>query len=220
MEKEVEVLSDKFQGELAVTVRKEVRRKAEESFRWAVVLRLCNGGEFNAAALVATMKKAWNIGENLSYQEMIQNRLVVKLRNEEEYQRVLEGGPWTFIQSAIIAEKWRKGARPLNYNSTKIGMWVQIHNIPAELRKGTTPSELASLVGRVKDELQDRKKDFQRRKCDRFRVEVDVNVSLRTSVYLMDEEDDEPIWIDFRYERLPNICFKCGTLNHEQKVSL
>ncbi|KAL9690346.1 hypothetical protein QQ045_010744 [Rhodiola kirilowii] len=218
MEREVEVLSEKVQGELVVSVKKEVIQRAEESFRWAVFLKLSNGGEFNASALVAAMKKAWNIDGNLSFQEMYQNRVVVKLRNEEEFQRVLEGGPWTFMQGAVIAERWRKGARPNDYSSTKIRMWLQVHNVSPELREGTTPLELASLAGRViKDELQDRKKDFQRRKCDRFRIEVDVTVPLRTGVYLQEEDNREPTWIEFRYERLPNICSRCGRLNHEVK---
>ncbi|KAL9672282.1 hypothetical protein QQ045_028532 [Rhodiola kirilowii] len=74
--------------------------------------------------------------------------------------------------------------------------------------------ELAVSV-KKEDELQDGKKDFQRRKCDRFRIEVDINTPLRTGVYLLEEESKDPIWIDFRYERLPNICSRCGRLSHE-----
>ncbi|KAL9659041.1 hypothetical protein QQ045_018606 [Rhodiola kirilowii] len=129
-------------------------------------LRLSNGEEFNAPALVSAMKKAWNIVDNLSFQELMQNRLLVKLR---------------------------------------------------KLREGSTPAELASLVGKVvKDESQDRKKDLQRRTCDRFRVEVDVNSPIRAGVYLL-EENNEYIWIEFKYERLPIVCFRCGRLSHDQK---
>ncbi|KAL9679901.1 hypothetical protein QQ045_017772 [Rhodiola kirilowii] len=161
------------------------------------------------------MKKAWNINEELSYQEMAENKLVVKLCSEEEHQRVLEGVPWTFANWAVIAERWRKGVAPADYKSTKIRLWLQVHNVPAELREGTAPSELASLVGRViKDELEDGKKDFQRRKWDRFRIEIDVNIPIRHGVYMLDEEED-PLWIEFKYERLPNFCYRCGRLSHE-----
>ncbi|KAL9664936.1 hypothetical protein QQ045_020345 [Rhodiola kirilowii] len=188
MEKEVEVLSERVQGELAVSVKREVQKKAKEGFRWAVVLKLSNGDEFNAPALVAAMKKARNINDNLV----------------KEQRKAIEGGPWTFMGWAVIVEKWKKGMTPADYNYSKIRLWLQVHNVPTELREGSTPVELASLVGKVvKDDLQDKKKDFQRRKCDCFRVEVD--------------ENNEYIWIEFKYERLPIICYRCGRLSHDQK---
>lgn len=26
-----------------------------------------------------------------------------------------------------------------------------------------------------------------------------------------------PVWVVFKHERLPNICYRCGTLNHESR---
>ncbi|KAL9661387.1 hypothetical protein QQ045_026211 [Rhodiola kirilowii] len=217
MESEVEVLSNRIGGELVVTVRKEVRKKVEEKFKWAVVLKLCNGNPFNAPAMVTALKTAWKIKKDLSYQEMIHNKVVVKLRSEEEQLRILEGGPWTFMGWAVIVEKWRNGSAPTVYNSRSIRMWVQVHNVPSELREGSTstPQEIASLVGKViMDEKQDGNKDASRRKWDRFRVDIDVDKPILHGVVLA-EEDRDPVWIDFKYERLPTLCFSCGRLTHE-----
>ncbi|KAL9662916.1 hypothetical protein QQ045_027751 [Rhodiola kirilowii] len=94
--------------------------------------------------------------------------------------------------SAVIAEKWRNGTSPGDYTCSTIKIWVQVHNIPVELREGKTP----------------------RRECDRFRVELEVNKPILHGVFLA-EEDREPVWIEYKYERLPNMCFKCERLNHE-----
>ncbi|CAM8996739.1 unnamed protein product [Rhodiola kirilowii] len=212
MEKEVEVLSGKLQGELAVSVKKEVRVQAEEGFRWAVVIRMSNGKSVNAPALVAAMEKAWNTKPNVSFQEMADNRVVVKLRCEEEQSRAVEGGPWTFMGWAVIVEKWRKGTTTSNYNSWSLRIWVQVHNVPVEYRDRVVPRELAELAGKViKDETQDKNKDSRRRKHPRFRIEIDVTKPIMHGVYLM---ENEPVWIAFKYERLPIVCLRCGWLTH------
>ncbi|KAL9689957.1 hypothetical protein QQ045_010350 [Rhodiola kirilowii] len=124
-------------------------------------------------------------------------------------------GSWTFMGWAVTVEKWRVGSVPMDYNSNVIRMWVQIHNIPVEYRKSNTPRELADLAGKViKDDKHDDNKDAARRKWDRFRVEVEVDKPIFHGVFLA-EDDREPVWIEYKYERLPMLCFKCGRLTHE-----
>ncbi|CAM8967065.1 unnamed protein product [Rhodiola kirilowii] len=220
MEKEMEVLASRFEGELAVSVKREARRKAEEEYKWAVVVRLSNGRPFNAPTMISAMKKAWNIKANLNFQEMAHNRMVVKLCSEEEHRRVLEGGPWTFDTWAVLVEKWKRGAAPGEYCSWIIRLWVQVHNVPAEYRDRAIPGELAELAGKVvKDESQDKDKDMRRRKWPRFRIEVDVRKPILHGVYLTDE-DVKPVWIEFKYERLPLVCHRCGRLTHEAEQCL
>ncbi|CAM8937156.1 unnamed protein product [Rhodiola kirilowii] len=213
--KDIDVLSEKMKGALVVEVKEETWRKVEDSFRLAVVLHLCDGRSVNAAGLVAALKKAWNIEGKLKYQEWEHNRVVVKLRSEEELKRVLEGGPWLFDGWAVIAEKWRSGAKPLDYSASKVRLWMQLHNFPMELGEVMVPQQLAELAGRViKDESQDSNKDKHRRKWPRFRVEVEVSDPIFPGCYLK-LRDGRYIWLDFKYERLPNICFKCGRMIHE-----
>ncbi|CAM8990796.1 unnamed protein product [Rhodiola kirilowii] len=215
MESEVEILSRRIHGELTVTVKKEVRKRAEESYRWAVVLKLSNGSAFNAPAMVEALMKAWNIKEELGYREMTQNKLVVKLRSEEEQNRVLQGGPWTLGGWAVVVEKWRNGVAPSEYCCNTIRIWVQVHNIPVEYRDGNTPMELAGLVGEVvKEEKQDGNKEVARRRWDRFRVIIEVDKPILHGVVLA-EEGRAPVWIEYKYERLPVFCFRCGRLSHE-----
>ncbi|KAL9675773.1 hypothetical protein QQ045_003979 [Rhodiola kirilowii] len=62
--------------------------------------------------------------------------------------------------------------------------------------------------------MQDNNKEAHRRKCDRFRIEIDVDKPIMRAVYLK-EKNVEYTWIDFKYERLPNLWFKCDRMNHE-----
>ncbi|KAL9677037.1 hypothetical protein QQ045_005263 [Rhodiola kirilowii] len=214
-EKDIEVLMERMKGALVVEVKDETWKKAEDSFRWAVVLHPCNERSFNASALIAALKKAWNIERKIKYREWEYNRVVVKLASEEELKKALEGGSWLFDNWAIIAEKWRYGAKPWDFSSTKIRLWMQIHNFPMELSEEEVPKQLAGLAGKViKDELQDANKDKQRRKWPRYRLEIDVAEPILPGCYLK-LKDGRYTWLDFKYERLPNTCFKCGRMTHE-----
>ena len=50
----------------------------------------------------------------------------------------------------------------------------------------------------------------------RVRVEIDILLPLcRGRVITL--ESGEKSWVSFKYERLPNLCYWCGHLNHGDK---
>ena len=50
----------------------------------------------------------------------------------------------------------------------------------------------------------------------RVRVEMPLNKPLQRGGYLLNEEG-ERMWVTFRYERLPTVCYRCGVLGHDNR---
>lgn len=50
----------------------------------------------------------------------------------------------------------------------------------------------------------------------RIRVLLDITKPLKRKMKIMKEGEDW-IWIDFKYERLPNFCFLCGLIGHTER---
>lgn len=50
----------------------------------------------------------------------------------------------------------------------------------------------------------------------RYRIEIDVHKPLLTGFFL-ERIGRPPTWISLKYERLPNICFKCGVFSHDTR---
>lgn len=48
------------------------------------------------------------------------------------------------------------------------------------------------------------------------RVAIDISRPLCRGRKVMFEEESKS-WLSFQYERLPNICFTCGILSHDNK---
>ena len=53
-------------------------------------------------------------------------------------------------------------------------------------------------------------------KCLCVRVKIDVTKRLVRGKKIS-SEGGEPKWVNFRYERLPNFCYRCGLLSHSLK---
>ncbi|KAL9670598.1 hypothetical protein QQ045_008151 [Rhodiola kirilowii] len=95
---------------------------------------------------------------------------------------------------------------------TKLGTWVQFHNVPEQLMfiEGT-PKKLATMVGEYGKLDKGNKSSYKYVRC---RVWLDVAKPLVTGFYLARPEKD-PAWIIVKYERLPRFCHHCGLWSHE-----
>lgn len=96
----------------------------------------------------------------------------------------------------------------------KVSFWIQIHNLPYSLLTTDVAISLGESIGTVlipKESTEMRGGNF-------MRVRVTVNKSeplCRGRRVMFDEHNDG--WVSFLYERLPNICYWCGHLTHDDK---
>ena len=95
-----------------------------------------------------------------------------------------------------------------------VSFWIQVHDIPLSFRNKEVAEQICEVIGPVTkmENLSD---------CDGgtfIRVRVVVNISLplcRGQLITLD--NNEVHWVSFKYERLPNLCYWCGTLTHPDK---
>ncbi|KAK3040502.1 hypothetical protein RJ639_028787 [Escallonia herrerae] len=50
----------------------------------------------------------------------------------------------------------------------------------------------------------------------RIRIDMEIGKAIPKG-FVLKREGAEELWIDFRYERLPDLCFECGHLRHVKK---
>ena len=75
--------------------------------------------------------------------------------------------------------------------------------------------DIGSKIGRVL-EVNKRAMQADQAKFLRIRVEVQIDKPLRRGGYVKNDEGGR-FWVDFRYERLPTFCYRCGILGHDEK---
>ena len=75
--------------------------------------------------------------------------------------------------------------------------------------------EIGSKIGRF-IEVDRRLWQSNHAKFMRVCVDLEIDKPLRRGAYIT-SSDGERLWLSFRYERLPTVCFICGKLGHDNK---
>lgn len=119
-----------------------------------------------------------------------------------------------------VASKWTPGKHVSELFSDKIQLWVQIHNLPVEYRGKQFAIRFAEKAGKV---IQSSKGNEGKagmddiRKYIKYKVEVDLHKPVVPG-WTLDRGTKSPVWIEFKYERLSNICFSCEKIEHETRL--
>ena len=75
--------------------------------------------------------------------------------------------------------------------------------------------EISSKLGKFM-EVDMRSWQSDQAKFMRVRVELEIDKPLRRGAYIVSSEEEQ-LWLMFKYERLPTVCFICGKLGHDKK---
>ena len=128
--------------------------------------------------------------------------------------KVLAGEPWSFDKFLVVMQKF-DGSKDVRHMGFELAtFWIQVHDLPLRFRNRRVAEKLCEALGTVKREEEET--DIV---GDRFvRVRVTLNISkplCRGRVITL--EDGKDLWISFKYERLPNLCYRCGCLSHDER---
>nr|XP_023904040.1 uncharacterized protein LOC112015827 [Quercus suber] len=133
---------------------------------------------------------------------------------EADAEKVIQGQPWAFDRHLMAVQRYDGTVPVQNLVFKSTTFWIQIHNLPFQLLTIEAALSIGETIGKVS-----RPKDLGEMRGGNFmrvRVEVDITKPLcRGKKISWDEKGDG--WVAFMYERLPNICYWCGLVLHDDK---
>lgn len=92
--------------------------------------------------------------------------------------------------------------------------WVQVHGIPICFRNKQVAKGLCELVGEVAPQTTAQTMDGGGLLHVHVKVDISLPLCCKRVITL---EDDKDQWVSFMYERLPNLCYWCGCLTHNDR---
>ncbi|KAF4358456.1 hypothetical protein G4B88_020134 [Cannabis sativa] len=109
---------------------------------------------------------------------------------------------------------WPAWLTPAEVKFNKTPIWVNVESIPPFYWNLSNLKELAAKASPVY-ELPLGIEDAVGMSTLRFRATIDLDSPIFSGFFLRRQRLKD-LWIQYRYEKLPKICFKCGILNHDQ----
>ncbi|KAK3421038.1 hypothetical protein EUGRSUZ_G01744, partial [Eucalyptus grandis] len=97
------------------------------------------------------------------------------------------------------------------YDFNKCDFWVNLLGLPIGRVTEAIVREIASKLGDVVD-VKLAAKGNSNYKVGRARVKLNMEIPLKTGVLV--NFDSKRLWVEFKYERLPNYCYSCGKIGH------
>ena len=114
----------------------------------------------------------------------------------------------------MVLKRYKEGSQVKDLIFDKAWFWVQVHDIPLSFMSRMVAESLCDTVGEVRRSLKSTEDDGG----NFFRVRVNIDISLPLCKgRVITPENGEKSWVRFQYERLPNMCYWCGYLDHGDK---
>ncbi|KAF4367027.1 hypothetical protein G4B88_016739 [Cannabis sativa] len=129
---------------------------------------------------------------------------------------VLARRPWFVCGALLVIMPWPTWLSPAEVRFDKTPIWVRIDSIPPFYWNLSNLKELASKASPVY-ELPPGIEDAVGMSNLRFRATIDINKPIFSGFFLRRQRLKD-LWIQYKYERLPKLCFKCGVLTHDQSI--
>ena len=165
-------------------------------------------------AVEKTFRPLWRTKHRFEVSDAGHNRLLFAFEMVEDVEKVLLGEPWSFDRHIMVFQRYDMSTPIDGLEFDRVSFWIQIHNLPYSLLTSDVAISLRESIGKVyipKDTTEMRGGNF-------MRVRVTINITeplCRGRRVMFDENNDG--WVSFLYERLPNICYWCGHLTHDDK---
>ncbi|XP_030970072.1 uncharacterized protein At4g02000-like [Quercus lobata] len=192
---------------------KASEKAVEELYNTGLVGKLLADRSINKNAVKAIILKAWRTSRGVQIVDLRENIFLFKFACEGDKRRIVELGPWNIEGFPLILKQWNQNMVVEDLDFSSLPVWIQVHNLSIEYMSKENAVEIGSLVGEVVD--VDFTGDGEVCMCNFLRVKVEVKVDdlLRSGFYL-DRSPHSDLWIQFKYERVAEFCYKCGRLGH------
>ena len=168
----------------------------------------------NIKALAKTFRPLWRTRRNFEVRAAGDNIALFAFELEADVEKVLHGESWTYDKHLVALERYdgRKPVTELSFCNT--AFWIQIHDLPFSLLTKEVALSLGATLGKVIKPADN--SELQGGNFVRVRVVVDTSKPLSRGRHVSWDKDKDG-WVSYQYERLPNLCYWCGSLTHDDK---
>ena len=169
------------------------------------MFKLLTKRPFNGEALKGSVRAMWASSGGLLVKEIDDNLFMAVFNSKDDMEHIFVLGPWTFDKKLIQMVRFVGDLQPTAVKFTHSAFWIRIVNLPIKSMTREVGEDIGAVVGNLIDVDVPAENGIAWERFLRIRVEVELAKPLMRGCIIQVEEDD-PVWVDFRYEHLPTFC--------------
>lgn len=181
-----------------------------------LVGKVLSDRSLNKGAVKYILCKAWGDPDNLEVTDFGMNQYMFIFKTEEEAMAVLIKGPWYVMNKLVSLQRWTSQAIIQEMNFFQVQFWIQLHGLPLENINTQSAEKILNQMGEIIEVENPVVDGFLLRHFIRARVRINIKNPLSTGCWVP-RRNLPKIWISIKYEKLQDMCFKCGIIGHEQR---
>ncbi|XP_027158428.1 uncharacterized protein LOC113760053 [Coffea eugenioides] len=157
---------------------------------------------------------AWGYPKNLEVAELGPNLFQFFIPEEENKLRILNGGPWLIDSQILVLNRWEAGIEENTEAFRFAPLWVQVWNLPIHWISKEAGRKIGKMFKEVKEVLISHTGGKEGK---HLKMLVWANMTQPLLLGTTVKMNGVLKWINFRYERVPDFCYKCGIVGHSEK---
>ncbi|GMY05644.1 hypothetical protein FCV25MIE_00883, partial [Fagus crenata] len=136
-------------------------------------------------------------------------------RDDFERRKVMTGAPWLFDNSLLLLKEFDGSCPASQVQFSWCCFWVQFYGVPLFYMTKQTGEHVGSIFGKV-EEVDVFENGVGWATYLRVRICLDITKPIpRGRVVTFNSLGQ--MWVSFKYERLPWLCFHCGLIGHLER---
>ncbi|RYQ82931.1 hypothetical protein Ahy_B10g101521 [Arachis hypogaea] len=160
----------------------------------------------------------WENPQGVAVTDIGWKKMLFSFKDRKKGLQIMQNGPWSVKENMVNLRLWREGEFVFEVDHNYMEFWIQVHGIPHDFMEKETCILIGDMLGVLVEAEEPKTDGVLRRTYLRIRVSINITKALPTGFWL-DRENLPPLWVFFKYERLPDsYCFNCGILGHEKKT--
>ncbi|KAF4371485.1 hypothetical protein F8388_002013 [Cannabis sativa] len=165
------------------------------------------------AAIQGSLNLSWKAIKGWKWKEIETGLLQFTFNKRDDAMNVLARRPWFVCGALLVIMPWPTWLTPAEVRFDKTPIWVKVESIPPFYWNLSNLKEIASNVHELPPGIE----DAVGLSTLRFRATIDLNKPIFSGFFLRRQKLKD-LWIQYKYEKLSKLCFKCGLLTHDQSM--
>ncbi|KAM1823104.1 hypothetical protein ACFX13_025760 [Malus domestica] len=155
------------------------------------------------------LRSAWKDLGVLEIKWVHDNTYIITAQDEITALKILNQVPWAVMKLNFYVKRWSPDLAIEDIQMALVPFWIQIWGVPLSLSTELNVRRLAKEIG----EFVEMEDPAKARGFLRVKVVVDSEKPLIPGCWIP-RDNNRDTWIEFRYERLQDFCYRCGRIGH------